>query len=67
MKMKWNFSTQNNGLMGKTKQPNKNWVNDHNFNKNRTFKIMGKNKYHFRHNIRKTNVLFNCQQPRLIE
>ena len=49
--------------MSKIKQPNKNWINDHNFNKNRAFKIMEKNKYHFQHNIRKTNVPFNCQQP----
>ena len=49
--------------MSKIKQPNKNWINDHNFNKNRAIKIMEKNKYHFQHNIRKTNVPFNCQQP----
>ena len=29
-------------MTSKIKQPNKNWINDHNFNKNRTFKIMGK-------------------------
>ena len=58
--MKWNFSIQNNGLMSKIKQPNKNWINDHNFNKDLTFKIMEKKKY------RKTNVPFNCQQPWLL-
>ena len=58
--MKWNFSIQNNGLMSKIKQPNKNWINDHNFNKDLTFKIMEKKKY------RKTNVHFNCQQPWLL-
>ena len=55
MKMKRNFSIQNNGLMSEIKQPNKNWINDHNFNKDLTFKIMEKKKY------RKTNVPFNCQ------
>ena len=58
--MKWNFSIQNNGLMSKIKQPNKNWINDHNFNKDLTFKIMEKKKY------RKTNVPFNCQQRWLL-
>ena len=58
--MKWNFSIQNNGLMSKIKQPNKNWINDHNFNKDLTFKIMEKKKY------RKTNVPFSCQQPWLL-
>ena len=43
--------------MSEIKQPNKNWINDHNFNKNIAFKRMEKNKY------RKTNVPFNCQQP----
>ena len=43
--MKWNFSIQNNGLMSEIKQPNKNWINDHNFNKDLTFKIMEKKKY----------------------
>ena len=57
--MKWSF-IQNNGLMSKIKQPNKNWINDHNFNKDLTFKIMEKKKY------RKTNVPFNCQQPWLL-
>ena len=42
--------------MSKIKQPNKNWINDHNFNKDLTFKIMEKKKY------RKTNVPFSCQQ-----
>ena len=46
--------------MSKIKQPNKNWINDHNFNKDLTFKIMEKKKY------RKTNVPFNCQQPWLL-
>ena len=55
--MKWNFSIQNNELLSEIKQPNKNWINDHNFNKDLTFKIMEKRKY------RKTNVPFNCQQP----
>ena len=40
--MKWNFSIQNNGLMSKIKQPNKNWINDHNFKKDLTFKILEK-------------------------
>ena len=57
--MKWSF-IQNNGLMSKIKQPHKNWINDHNFNKDLTFKIMEKKKY------RKTNVPFNCQQPWLL-
>ena len=48
--------------MSEIKQPNKNWINDHNFNKNKTFKIMGKNTYRFQQNIRKTNVPFSCQQ-----
>ena len=43
--------------MSEIKQPNKNWTNDHNFNKDLTFKIMEKKKY------RKTNVPFSCQQP----
>ena len=55
--MKWNFSIQNNGLMSEIKQPNNNWINDHNFNKDLTFEIMEKKKY------RNTNVPFNCQQP----
>ena len=46
--------------MSEIKQPNKNWINDHNFNKDLTFKIMEKKKY------RKTNVPFNCQQPWLL-
>ena len=58
--MKWNFSIQNNWLMSEIKQPNKKWKNDHNFNKDLTFKIMEKKKY------RKTNVPFNCQQPWLL-
>ena len=40
--------------MGERKQPNKNRINDHNFNKDLKFKIMEKKKY------RKTNVPFNC-------
>ena len=28
--------------MSKIKQPNKNWINDHNFNKDLTFKILEK-------------------------
>ena len=43
--MKWNFSIQNNGLMSKIKQPNKNWINDHNFNKDLTFKILEKKNF----------------------
>ena len=58
--MKWNFSIQNDGLMSEIKQPNKNGINDHNFNKDLTFKIMEKKKY------RKTNVPFNCRQPWLL-
>ena len=58
--MKWNFRIQNNGLMSEIKQPNKNWINDHNFNKDLTFKIMEKKKY------RKTSVPFSCQQPWLL-
>ena len=58
--MKWNFSVLNNGLMSEIKQPNKNGINDHNFNKDLTFKIMEKKEY------RKTNVPFNCQQPWLL-
>ena len=46
--------------MSEIKQPNKNWINDHNFNKDLTFKIMEKKKY------RKTNVPFSCQQPWLL-
>ena len=43
--------------MSEIKQPNKNGINDHNFNKDLTFKIMEKKKY------RKINVPFNSQQP----
>ena len=40
--------------MSEIKQPNKKWINDHNINKDLTFKIMEKKKY---------RVPFNCQQP----
>ena len=43
--------------MSEIKQPNENWIKDHNFNKDLTFKILEKKKY------RKTNVPLNCQQP----
>ena len=43
--MKWNFSIQNNELLSEIKQPNKNWINDHNFNKDLTFKIMEKKNF----------------------
>ena len=43
--MKWNFSIQNNELLSEIKQPNKNWINDHNFNKDLTFKILEKKNF----------------------
>ena len=47
--------------MSEIEQPNKNWVNDHNFNKDLTFKIMKKKKKKYR----TTTVPFNCLQVSL--
>ena len=51
--------------MSEIKQPNKNWVNDHNFNKDLTFKIMKKKQNKKKQKYRKTNVPFNCLQVSL--
>ena len=47
--------------MSEIKQPNKNWINDHNFNKDLTFKTMENKKTLWQRTLRRRGGGMNCE------